>query len=133
MCDIPTIEPHEIIGIINYSWSKSFGKVGANKKAISDRGWYPYNRNLMIGPSTRASVTKEEARNEVLATSTIILPTKAKEHSIFICNNQQPTFDPTYIENPVNEEIKEVNFATGMAEWCLDTIVQRHDPNEARI
>ena len=64
-------------------------------------------------------------------TSTIILTKKPKEHSISICNNKQPTFDPTYIENPVNEEIKEVNSATGMAAWCLDTIVQQHNLNEA--
>ena len=133
MCDRPIIEPHEIIGIINYAWSKSFGKVKLNKKAIFDRGWYPYNRNLLIDPSIRASITKEGDKNEVLVTSTIILPKKAKEHIIFICKNQQPTFGPTYLENPGNEEIKEVNFATGMAAWCLDTIVQQNYLNEARI
>ena len=73
MCDRPTIEPHEIISIINYAWSKSFGKVESNKKSISDRGWYPYNRNFMIDPSILAYITKEEEKNKVLATSTIIL------------------------------------------------------------
>ena len=87
----------------------------------------------MIDPSIRAYITKEEEKNKVLATSTIILSKKAKEHTIFICNNQQPTFDPTYLEKPVNEEIKEANFATGMAAWCLDTIVQQQDPNKARM
>ena len=57
MCDRPTIEPHKIIGIINYAWSKYFGKVESNKKAIYDRGWYPYNRNLMIYPSIRVYIT----------------------------------------------------------------------------
>ena len=60
MCDRPTIEPHEITSIINFAWSKSFGKVGSNKKAITNRGWYPYKHNLMIDPSTSASITKEE-------------------------------------------------------------------------
>ena len=102
MCDRPTIETHEIIGIINYAWSKLFGKVELNKKAISDHSWYPYNRKIMIDPSICASITKEEEKNKVLATITIILPTKSREHSIFICNNQ-PTLDPTYLENPINE------------------------------
>ena len=44
MCDRPTIESHDIIGIINYAWYKLLGKVELNKKAIYDRGWYPYNR-----------------------------------------------------------------------------------------
>ena len=103
MCDKPTIEPHKIIGIINYAWFKSFGKVESNKKTISDHGCYLYNSNLMIDPYIRASITKEEDKNNFLATGTIILSTKSREHSIFICNNQ-PTFGPTYLENPVNEE-----------------------------
>ena len=77
----------------------------------------------MIDTSICASIKKEEEKNDVLATSTIILPKKAREHSIFICNNQ-PTFYSTYLEKPVNEEIKVVNFATVMVAWCLDIIVQ---------
>ena len=84
MCDIPTIEPHEIIGIINYSWSKSFGKVESNKNTISDHGWYLYNSNLIIDPYIRASITKEEDKKKNVATGTIILSTKSREHSIFI-------------------------------------------------
>ena len=64
MCDRPTIEPHKIISIINYAWSKSFGKVKSNKKAISDRGWYPYNRNLMIDPSVRTSIKNRKRRTK---------------------------------------------------------------------
>ena len=63
MCDRSTIEPHDIIGIINYAWSKLFSKVESNKKTIPDRGWYPYNRNLIIDPPIRASITKEEDMN----------------------------------------------------------------------
>ena len=59
MCDRPNIESHKIIGIVNYSWSNSFGKFELNKKAIFERGWYQYNRNLMIDPSIRASITKD--------------------------------------------------------------------------
>ena len=62
-CDKPTIEAHEIIGIINYAWAKSFARVESNKKAIAERGRFPYNRNLMLDPSIRASITKEEKEN----------------------------------------------------------------------
>ena len=92
----------------------------------------PYTRNLMIDTSIRAYITKEEEKNEVLETSTIILPKKARKQSNFIYKNQ-PTFDPTYLENLVNEEKKEANSATGLATWCIDTIVQQQDLNEARI
>ena len=39
MCVRPTIEPHKIIGIISYAWSKLFGKVESNKREISDCSW----------------------------------------------------------------------------------------------
>ena len=42
--------PTDIIPLINYAWSQSFAKVEGNKKAISDREWFLYNRNLLLEP-----------------------------------------------------------------------------------
>ena len=33
-----TIDPHEIIILVNYAWNLSFARCTINKKAISDRG-----------------------------------------------------------------------------------------------
>ena len=38
-----TIEPYEIIVLINMAWQQSFGCQITNKKAIAERGWYPLN------------------------------------------------------------------------------------------
>ena len=46
----PTIHPHDIMTIINAAWDNSFARVDTNKKAISERGWVPFNRNLMTYP-----------------------------------------------------------------------------------
>ena len=35
-----TIEPYEIIMIVNHAWDCSFGHITSNKKAIIDRGGY---------------------------------------------------------------------------------------------
>lgn len=45
-----------------------------NRSAIAERGWNLYNKNLMTYPIIRASITKEEAGNELLDKSKIVLP-----------------------------------------------------------
>ena len=55
-----TIEPHEIILIINYAWKKSFAPCTSNKKAIAERGWFPLNRALLLDSGLRATMTEEE-------------------------------------------------------------------------
>ena len=57
MLDKLTVEPHEIISIINYAWDRSFSRIESNMHAIADRGWFPYNRNIMTESTIRASIT----------------------------------------------------------------------------
>ena len=74
----PTIEPCEIINIVNETWDESFGCTKTNKKAIAERGWGPFNRNLITYPIIRSTITNEEKLKEESAISNIILP---------MCNN----------------------------------------------
>ena len=74
----PTIEPWDIINIVNTAWDESFGRVTTNKKAISERGWGPFNRNLMTYTIIRATITEEEKLKEELASSNVILPMHKK-------------------------------------------------------
>ena len=43
-----TIEPYEIIPLINSSWSKSFARPLSNSEEIAARGWNPLNRNILL-------------------------------------------------------------------------------------
>ena len=70
----PTIEAHDIIIIVAHAWARQFAVVESNQATISERGWYPYNQNLMTYPIIRASITKEEADNELLDGNRIVLP-----------------------------------------------------------
>lgn len=63
----PTIQPYEIMNIVNVAWEELSAKVGSNKNAISERDWMPYNRNLMTYPCLCATMTTEEKGNELLA------------------------------------------------------------------
>jgi hypothetical protein len=59
------ITTHDIIPIINHAWDHSFSKVDTNKKAYCDRGWYPYNRNLLLHEQIRSTMTEASKQREV--------------------------------------------------------------------
>ena len=71
-CLTCTIDPTNIIPLINRVFHKSFGAINSNLKALSDRGWNPPNRKLLehkelsddsIAPVVDNIRTKEAAIN----------------------------------------------------------------------
>ena len=128
----PTIEAYDIMNIVSYAWSKSFLVENSNRTAISERGWNPYNRNLMTYPIIRASITKEEAENELLDTSKIVLPIQKRVEITDLIDTSTQVIDPRYASKPVPDVKKVANFSQGTASFCLDKIVMQQDLNEAR-
>ena len=63
----------DIIPIINKCWPPAFSDVENNKKAICKKGWNPYNRNLLLHPVIRATMTEDMLAKE---TSWNIFPFK---------------------------------------------------------
>ena len=59
-----TIEPYEIIPLINSAWSKSFARPLSNRKAIAARGWNPLNRNILLDETLRATMAEGDDRTE---------------------------------------------------------------------
>ena len=56
----------DIVPLVRKCWESSFGDVSANRRAIAERGWGPYNRALLLHPVIRASMTTsmiEEEKN----------------------------------------------------------------------
>ena len=49
----------DIIPLVNYAFKGAFCNVGSNLKAISERGWSPYNRMLLLDPLIRANMTED--------------------------------------------------------------------------
>ena len=74
MFNRPTIKPYDIIQIINYAWGCSFSCIQSNKKAIAERGWYPFNRCLMTNPQVRFSITDQEQELKASPQSLVVLP-----------------------------------------------------------
>ena len=89
---IPTIQPYEIIILVNRVWSKSFGRPTTNRTAIANRGWFPLNRALLLNKTIRITMTKEEKIAEHESTSVFV------PHSYESINAPPPppsTYHPT--------------------------------------
>ena len=127
----PTIEPFEIIPIINTAWPLSFGRVESNQKAISDCGWWPFNHNLLLNVKIRATMTEEE--KEVEPSRKIVIPTHRNVNYIDL-SKKAPTFDHKYIPSLPSDSVKKLklNFSEGTALRCLEQIVQSNDIMVAR-
>ena len=60
-----TIEPYEIIPLVNTAWAKLFARAVSNKKAIADCGWYPLNHDLLLNTTLRATMTDNQKQDEL--------------------------------------------------------------------
>ena len=125
------IEPYEIIPIINSAWPTSFGRVETNRNAISERGWFPWNRNLLLHDKIRATMTEEEKEKE--PSRNILIPSHRNERYVDL-SKKTPTFDQKYYPTVEPDTVKNLrlNFSQGTALRCLERIVQSNDIMEAR-
>ena len=46
--DNPSLQPTDLIPLINKAWNQSFAQIGKNHNAIANRGWNPLNRNILL-------------------------------------------------------------------------------------
>ena len=60
-----TVEVEEIMILINYLWVKSFTNVGSNKTAITKRGWFPVNLNILLDNQLSSTMADEEQEEEL--------------------------------------------------------------------
>ena len=59
-CMNETIDKNDLMLLINIAWNKSFARVDKNRRAIADRGWGPYNRNILTFSHIRATMTETD-------------------------------------------------------------------------
>jgi len=102
----PYIYPHDIIRIVNFGWAQSFGNTETNRQAISARGWFPYNRRLMMEPSYFTHEVVDLA--------------------------DKPIYNPKFASKKHDKDKQECNFSDGTAAWALDKIVKKSDQMAAR-
>lgn len=119
----PYIYPHDIIRIVNFGWAQSFGNTETNRQAISARGWFPYNRRLMMEPGLRATMTKAETQKERDGTSNIYLSSYFTHEVVDLAD--KPIYNPKFASKKHDKDKQECNFSDGTAAWALDKIVKK--------
>lgn len=107
----------KMAALINKAWNDSFARVEKNKHAIAERGWYPLNRNILLNDELRSTMTPAEVRNEITSDA-ITIPSPYFEFS---------TSDSTIISSSSSTQQPSLNFSSGAASLCLDTIITSED------
>ena len=123
----PGIHPFEVMLIVNYAWTQSFARKDKNKTAISERGWFPYNRKLLTYSTLCATMTDEDRTKE---SETITIPKSILSPTLDLTDDSTPHFDPQYLSSGTKPN--PLNFSNGMSAWCLDTMVGESDQSAAR-
>lgn len=54
----------DIVPLVRRRWGPSFGDAAAARRAIAQRGWDPYNQNLLLNPIIRASMAESMIENK---------------------------------------------------------------------
>jgi len=131
MFQSPSVEPFDIISIVSRAWKKSFACVESNKRAIAERRWHPFNRNLMTYLIVRASMTKAEKEDEPKEESPIKIPYHKTNEVHDLINAPSPILDTKYLKS-IDEAKTATTFGTGIAAFCLNKIVTVKDLQEAQ-
>mmetsp|Transcript_13738 Transcript_13738/g.25861 ORF Transcript_13738/g.25861 Transcript_13738/m.25861 type:complete len:184 (-) Transcript_13738:432-983(-) len=123
------ILPSDIVIIVNDAWNNSFARVSTNRKAIAERGWYPYNRNILLHDDICATMTETEASNELVGKE-IVVSSPQSEQSISTISASSE-YD-TYVSRSSVRKPVMLNLGTGMGLHVLKTIVTETDIAKAR-
>jgi hypothetical protein len=137
----------DIIPLVNYAWERSFMKVESNKRAICDRGWYPLNRNLLLEPILRETMTlkdleeekatglhpgydsqlqQEDNTNNITPVATSInspSPNMRRHNKSFHVNN--------YVTLEGNVITPDINFGNGLTQHYIKNIIKKADREKA--
>ena len=109
--------PTDIIPMIGKAWDTSFADVEGNKAAIAERGWFPLNKNLLLNPRLRGTMTKDDAEVE----DELDLMTSVTKHALFQDNKRNEELNGSYL-----------NFNNGFAASRIDRIIAHEDIERAR-
>ena len=132
----PTLCSTDIVPIINEAWTLSFARVQNNKKAISERGWGPLNRNLLLYKELLQTMTEADRETfklplsrppEALASSIDLKQSSSTEFSL--------TSDITMPESTqaCDKTVMSLNYSSGNSAMVLDTLIGAYDLQEARM
>ena len=94
------------------------------------RGWNPYNRNLLLDPTVRATILKEQLDQEI---ESGLFPTIKSTHDLHQNENQTiSTNQIHHLHSSSLTEVRGLNFSQGLGHYVATTIMTETDRQEAR-
>merc|ERR1712038_834958 len=122
----PDVLPEDILSIVSEAWDESFADVQGNKMAIFERGYLPYNRNLLLHPDILSTMSTEDYE---WATTCGLMPTKLKD------DESLPTHEPKYLQHPDQEtDLTKIqcNISSGFSSYVIGQIFRHEEIQQAR-
>ena len=128
----------DLMPLVNRAWDMSFARVHKNKNAIANRGWNPLNKALLLDPTLRSTMTSTEKSNEYNEQNKIIVPKKKvfshlegmRTDSITTQTDLCTESDKSSLNNnPISNDL---NFSSGMSNYCLKAYVSNEQLQQAR-
>ncbi len=118
--------PTDMMPIINDAWKKRFDMINKNKNAISNQGWNPLNRALLLNEELRATMTTKEY-TPVYSTNHNIHPprkfTLKTSHNNTSTETGDESQSTTTLCNNLPIMTDELNTATGTAGACMKALI----------
>ena len=119
----------DIVPLVNQCWDSSFGDIQANRRAISEKGWGPFNCNLLLHSNIRASMTESQIEDEK---NKSLFPHNRLSHLHSICYREDSKGKVKLISSN-DSELGNINLNGGtMSKSVTDTIVSDRDLQAAR-
>ena len=117
--------PTDMMPVINNEWRQSFTKIEKNKHAISDQGWNPLNRALLLNDELRATMTKKESTPKYSARNHIFPPNVASEDPSSTTDSRTVIDNSSESTTPLNDFpiiADELNTSNGTAGDCMKAL-----------
>ena len=125
------ILPTDIIIIINAAWNKSFADKKGNKEAIVQRGWFPLNRNLLLLPELRKTMTPDdhdwETRTKLYPENRLEIERKSKEQDPSL-----PTMRDNSSNRVANTATPSLNTTQGVSGRTIEFLLGQEEQKSIR-
>ena len=116
----------DLMPIVNSAWKRSIGQIDKNKNAISNRGWCPLNRALLLDPDILASRSSKERSKQYNRMNGIVFSNKMiSDENGTSCGSVVNDSSST-IMSIHNNLPNELNFSSSMSGFCLQSILSQN-------
>ena len=119
----------DLMPIVNSAWKRSFGRVDKNKNAISDRGWCPLNKALLLDPDILASRSTKERSKQYNRINEVVFPNNKNNEIGTNCGSVNNDISSQVVHNNLPNDL---NFSSGMSGFCLQLILSQEMLQNAR-